>query len=296
MKTRNIARYFLIGALVTLGLLSCKKSSLSDAEKESRRKVVEFTVELSPYATKADDAYTGLVPFGIFAMDPIASINVQASQIGNTLVPNIDIKWAYNQKEASDFVAYCPYNEGFKNVDASFSVLKDQRSAESVERSDLQAGRATGTPGKPVAFVLKHCLSRLVASVTCEDATEKVTEVTFGDLVIEAKADLSTSLIVAGSAVGKIQTCPSSGGKDFVAIIVPQSVKLPIVVKTNKGRSLTFNDTAKTTYESGYSYVATITVPKEEAPQPSELTFKVSIADWADDGQLGFGDPEVTQI
>ena len=299
MKARNIARYFLIGALMVLSVCSCKKSKLSDAEKEARRKVVEFTVELNPYKTKADDVKTGSVSFGIFAMDPIASINVQASQIGNTLVPNIDIKWAYNQKEASDFVAYCPYNASFKNVDATFSVQKDQRRADAIEASDLQAGMATGTPGKPVAFVLKHCLSLLVVNTSCEDADEKVTEMTLGDLVIEAKADLSTSLIVSGSTVGKIQACPGQslgGGNGFSAIIVPQAVKLPIVVKTNKGRSLTFNDLAKTTYESGYAYSASIVVPKEEVPQPADLTFTVSIADWVDDGELGFGDPEVTQI
>lgn len=280
---------------MALSLLSCKKSSISDAEREARRKVVAFTAELNPYATKAESFESG-VAFGIFAMDPIASINVRASLSGKALVPDIDIKWTYKQKEQSDFIAYCPYNASFNKVDATFTVQKDQRTAEKVNASDLRAAKTTGTPGETVAFSLNHVLARLVVSFTCEDASEKVTEVTLGDQIIEAKADLSTGVIAAGSARGQIQTCPSTGGKDYVAILVPQAVKLPIVVKTSKGRSLTFNDMAKTTYESGYSYKAAITVPKEDVPQPGELTFTVSIADWADDGQLGFVDPEGTRI
>lgn len=257
---------------------------------------VRFNVAMNAFQTKATDtALEDGDVLGIFAGDPIGAKNVRGVVTSGTLTPDTPIKWLADQKVSTSFQVYAPFDAFATSTSLSFAVKADQTAYADYAASDLIAGSATAAPQTMVSLTLKHMLSKVVLNVTCEDATDAVQSVTLGETVLNATVDLASRTVTLGSNKGSIKAgkaVAANGGTGYVAILIPQSVRLPLTVTTTSGKTAEFVLDAVREFVSGASYTANIVVPKTAEPTQGEaVVFTLGIQDWTDGGSLAFVEP-----
>lgn len=301
MKKLSILALVVIAAAAS----SCRAGMMREPEPDKPPvtvpEAVEFTVQADGFQqVKATDAaFENGDELGIFAGSPISRNNVKAKVSGNSLIPDTQIKWAENQTAGSSFAAYYPYDASITGTEFAFSIKKDQTSLEAYSASDLRASVVgEAKPGTTVAFSMKHILSKLTIALTAEDASEQVESVTINGSAIDASVNLASELSVTAGTAKEALKAGKTAESGFVAVLVPQTVKLTLDVVTSKGRNLAYTLEEPQKLESGFAYRADITIPKETAPVPAvEVTFTITTEDWSSGGALEFvsGDVETPQ-
>ncbi len=289
-----------LGAILLLPLVSCRRDSMTPEEaKAALRQPVTFTASIDNYAQVkgADESFEEGDAIGLYAADPFNLVNVRAVVKGNYVKPLMPFEW--EMVRTAVFVAYYPYDPSYKDESRkTFAVMSDQRTYEAYKASDLRAAVALGKNGETVELPFHHMLSKLTVLVHCEDSAEQVTSVILGGVATSVTADFAEAAVETAGGRGDLQAgkaVAGNGNEGYVAILVPQTLsELPIMVATNKGQTLVFQPDQPLSFESGHAYVtSTLTVPKQEGPGPGpgpgkELTFSVSITDWADGGTMDF--------
>lgn len=289
-------RLFLWAGILSLALVAggCRRGAASPQEiLDGTILPVRFSLAVNPFQTKATD--TSLEDgdvLGIFALDPIGARNVRATVSGTALTPEVPVRWVYDQKANTTFLAYAPYDASVTGTSLDFAVKADQSSYSGYAASDLLAASATAAPRTQVSLNLRHQLSKLVLNVTCEDAAEQVASVTLGELVLNASVDIAAKTVTPGSDKGIIaagRAVEANGGTGFAAIIVPQTVRIPLSVTTVSGRKVEFVLDEVASLASGFAYKADIVVPASTGPSTGEaIGFSISVQPWSDGGSLNY--------
>lgn len=289
-----------LGAAMLLPLVSCRRDSMTPEEaKAALRQPVTFTASIDNYeqVKATDTSFEDGDAIGLYAPDPFNLVNVRAIVKGSAVKPLMPFEWEL--VHTAVFIAYYPYDPSYKDEPKkSFSVQSDQRTYEAYKASDLRGAVALGKNGETVELPFRHMLSKLTVMVRCEDSSEQVTAVTLGGVATSVTADFSDATVETSGGRGDLlagKAVAGNGNEGFVAILVPQQLsELPLLVSTNKGQTLVFQPDQPLSFESGHAYVtSTLTVPKQDGPGPGpgpgkELTFTVSITDWADGGSMDF--------
>lgn len=268
--------------IVALVLVGCRREDTTPEEAvAAMRQPVVFTASMDAYAVKATEAsFEEGDVIGIFALEPFDEYNLRGTVSGSTVTLAQPLTWEPVRKAV--FLAYYPYDDYLLGTSYSFSVRTDQTATGEYRRSDLRAAAAVTDRGETVKLAFRHILSKLTVKVVCEDTQEQATAVTIGKSIIEVRADLSNLTVELGSNQAEIEA-GSNGSNGFDAILVPQTLSdLAISVSTNKGRTLTFHPAEPLRFDSGYAYVAAVTVPKEDTGEGAALTFTYSLTEWED--------------
>ena len=270
-----------LGTLLVLTAVSCRRKSTPVPEEVP----VTFTASMDGYQVKATDvSFEDGDAIGVFALDPFDRINVRGTVTGSSV--NLATPFNWENIEKAVFLGCYPYDANLRDVNWSFTVRTDQRTYAEYRNSDLRSAKTQADRGSTVALAFQHRLSKLTVNAVCEDASDEVTAVTLGNLVIDARVDLTAPSAQAGSNRADIKAgkaTSANGNTGFVAILVPQTLtRLPLTVTTKNGQTLTFEPASPLKFEEGYAYKADVTVPKPETPA-TPLTFTYSVTDWEDD-------------
>lgn len=270
--------------VLALALVSCRREDTTPEEaRDAMQQPVVFTASLGGYAVKSADASFGEGDaIGIFALEPFNKANLRGTVSGTSVTLETPLKWKPVRQAV--FLAYYPYDSAQAGETGTFTVRTDQLSDANYRQSDFRGAATTAVHGKPVSLEFGHLLSKLTVQATCADPAETVTAVTIGKSVIEVKFDISAPSVTLGSNQAEI-SAGRHGGTGFEAILVPQSLSdLELRVTTSRGRSLVFHPAEPLQFDSGYAYVATVSVPKEDVPVGNTLTFSYTLTEWEDDG------------
>ena len=276
--------------ILALSAISCQRAKESpDDVLEAKKSPVEFTASLGAFSTKATDSAFGSGDvIGIFALDPIDKYNVRAVVSASGAVsPQSPIRWEL--VETVDFMAYFPYNANLSDLDYSFTVNTDQTTYENYRQSDVSTASKTADYDTTVDLKFSHRLSKLTVDAVCEDKTDEVVSVKLGKLVVNTVVDLEAASASAGTKTDFIQAgkaVSGNGGVGFVAIVVPQTIRLPLEIRTRKGNVVNATLDTPATFEEGFAYrTSQIKVPADGSVP---VSFSVTVADWDDDGMLVF--------
>ena len=244
---------------------------------EAMMEEVAFTASSTDFLTKAsDNSLEEKDEIGIFALDPIDAANVKGKVAqGGKVQPEVPIKWALKQSRPTRFVAYMPYDQALTGADYRFSVKQNQKAPEDYSASDLRYAVADTRPGDVVDFRLQHALSKLI--VVMEDGSEIESVTTASEVVIGAGLNL-----VDGSLELETRKGTVSFGQE--AIFIPQEGLFPLKIKLKNGEELERRLKVPATFEPGIAYKAVIDL--------CDVTFTVSITDWADGGAMEYGKPK----
>lgn len=280
-------KYICILAFGLLALGGCRRSSMTPEEAgKNLGNEVSFTAASAQFVTRAtDSALENGDQVGIFALEPVSRVNVKAAVNGNKLVPETPIKWGLRQRVENRFIAYLPYSASLSSPELAFSVQSDQSQWSGYAASDLRLSIVDAEPENEVHFLFQHVLCKLIV-VTSGAKVQSIT--TADQVLVGASVDLASSQVEVTSLKNTIQlgkAVSGNGGEGYVCILPPQSGLFPLKVKTSDGRTINCTLEKPATFESGFAYRADIEIPGQGT---KDVTFKVNVVDWADDGTLSF--------
>ena len=244
---------------------------------EAMKEDVVFTASSTDFLTKASDSsLEEKDEIGIFALDPIDAANVKGKVVqGGKVQPEVPIKWALKQTRLTRFAAYMPYDPALTGADYRFFVKQDQKAPEDFFASDLRYAVADTRPSQVVEFRLQHALSKLIVVMEDESEIESVT--TASEITIGAGLNMVD---------GSLEPDPRKGTVSFgqEAIFIPQEGLFPLRIKLKNGEELERRLKVPATFEPGIAYKAVIGL--------NDITFTVSITDWANGGVMEYGKPK----
>lgn len=183
----------------------------------------------------------------------------------------------------STLTAYYPYAE---SIPATFEVQADQ-SGDGYGASDfMMASKQNVTPSaSAVGMTFKHKMTKIVIRLTNEyDLT--VESIVISNSVGKAAVDCEAQTVGAaeGAATISVTAHEVKAGKEYAAIIVPQTAALRVDVTSN-GETHT-QRLASATLQSGGQYSMNITL----LPTNIDVDLSGDIEDWEDKGSLDGSD------
>ena len=209
-----------------------------------------------------------------------------------------------------DIYGYYPYVGSISDVNAyDFSVRSNQRAEATAntlggyEASDFLWGCTPAvTPTKdPVGVVFKHKMASITVSLIKGDGWSSTAEweaaskdVLVEGTVLDSRIDLGAGTVTK-SSTGKVESIVpmSTGGNDWRAIVVPQSLGAgeTLLTITIGGIAKSYTRTEAYTYYSGKMNTLVLSVSKPSAASGVELSLvSESIKAWEDDGKSHGGE------
>lgn len=180
---------------------------------------------------------------GLFVGEPVNVENVQASVSANgTVVPDKEIKWAFDQSQASRFFAYAPYDETYKGQE--FVVVKapaDQSTQEKMLKGNLLTAISSGGPQQSfITMKFKHAMTAMTISFDNRTGS-KITALTVAGFMTEGKLNLLTGNLTATDGKKLITPLRSTTEDDtFSFIYIPQVGTPTFTVTLESGKRLSF--------------------------------------------------------
>ena len=204
----------LTALLCAIGLTGCK---------EDPKLGSPMTVKLYGVSGRAD-LETGM-SVGLFVSEPVYADNVPLVISSNGgVVTEKDLRWAYDQAEASRFFAYAPYDASFTGKEtAVLDIVSDQSSKHKFLSANIMTALTAGAPGQQaVTLRLKHVMTAMM--VTFDNRTGAgIESLTVTGLMTQGKLDFITGTFTATGSKSRITPLrDEEGGDSFVFLYPPQ--------------------------------------------------------------------------
>jgi len=189
---------------------------------------------------------TGLDPelmFGLFAGEPIGADNVPFTVSANgTLITRDEVRWGFDQSNASRFFAYAPYDESFTGQESvTVNIPPDQSTAEKMLKGNLLTAVSSGVPRDGgVILKMQHAMSGMTVSFDNRSGQE-ITSVKVSGFMMTCSLNLVTGILAATG--GKRMITPLRSPYDdntFCFIYPPQDVTPVFDVTLSSGKTLAF--------------------------------------------------------
>ncbi len=193
-----------------------------------------------------------------------------------------DLLWYTDAYSESDIHAYYPYNEA--GTPTSFSVATDQTAG--IGSSDFMAASKKGVLPtlNAVSMVFKHQMTKIVIKIDNQTG-EEISEVLLKNSVPTAAVDVAAMTVApdASAAAADIKAWAKVAGKEYNAIIVPQTVALNLTVAL---QSTTMSQPlASMELKAGGQYTVDVRILAEGM----KVTASGEIENWTDEGNIDFG-------
>ncbi|MDE6624723.1 MAG: fimbrillin family protein [Alistipes sp.] len=206
--------------------------------------------------------------------------NARFSYAGGKFVSDAGLLWYEDIGLKSNLVAYYPYAEV---APTEFTVKSDQ-SGDNYTLSDLMiAAKSDVTPTLDATnMTFRHQLTKLVVNINNQSGGE-IAAVQVRKTVPTATVDLATQTVAvkAGAAAADIAAAEKIAGKQYFAIIVPQTVapQLAVTIRTS-GEEKTLTQTYKELDMLSGQYTIAVNVLADKI----DVTVTGDIEDWDDNG------------
>ena len=183
--------------------------------------------------------------------------------------------------ETSVLTAYYPYSES--GMPETFSVAADQTAG--YEASDLIAGVKTDVAptSSAVTVEFRHLLSKILLDVDNQSGSE-LASVRLSGSKLSASVDLSgLSVAVDEAAEAEDITMQAvESGRQYRAIVIPQTVNFTLTVTTASGKTLE-QKLASADLKAGGQYTMAATVIDDNL----SVSISGEITNWTDEGVIG---------
>lgn len=206
--------------------------------------------------------------------------NARFSYAGGKFVSDAGLLWYEDIGLKSNLVAYYPYAE---TAPTEFTVKSDQ-SGDNYTLSDLMiAAKSDVTPTLDATdMTFRHRLTKLVVNVNNQSGGE-IAAVQVRNTVPTAAVDLATQTVAVkeGAAVADITAAEKIAGKQYFAIVVPQTVapQLAVTIRMS-GEEKTLTQTYKELDMLSGQYTIAVNVLADKI----DVTVTGDIEDWDDNG------------
>lgn len=192
-----------------------------------------------------------------------------------------DLVWYAEAAETSVLTAYYPYSES--GMPETFSVAADQTAG--YEASDLIAGVKTDVAptSSAVTVEFRHLLSKILLDVDNQSGSE-LASVRLSGSKLSASVDLSgLSVAVDEAAEAEDITMQAvESGRQYRAIVIPQTVNFTLTVTTASGKTLE-QKLASADLKAGGQYTMAATVIDDNL----SVSISGEITNWTDEGVIG---------
>ena len=206
--------------------------------------------------------------------------NARFSYAGGKFVSDAGLLWYEDIGLKSNLVAYYPYAE---TAPAEFTVKGDQ-SGENYTLSDLMiAAKSDVTPTLDATnMTFRHQLTKLVVNVNNQSGGE-IVSVQVRNTVPTAVVDLATQTVAVkeGAAAAEITAAEKIAGKQYFAIVVPQTVAPQLAVTI---RAAGVEKTLTQTYKELDMLRGQYTIAVNVLADKIDVTVTGDIEDWGDNG------------
>lgn len=269
--------------ILALGVCSCRRGQENPEDvRFAMRQDVVFTASASGYVSKAtDSALEDGDAIGIFAQEPINAFNVKGTVTAGNVTTASPVKWELNQREATRFAAYLPYDPALGEGDYEFVIKADQSGYPAYQASDLRYAVSDALPGNSVDFKFQHALCKLVVVMELPDV--EVESVVTKEVVTGARLNMVDGNVEAIETMkGQVimgKAVEANGGQGHVAILVPQVGSLGLTVTLKGGTVIDAVPLSSVILDPGMAYKAVVGLTG---------TFKLSVTDWDDDGEIPY--------
>jgi hypothetical protein len=180
---------------------------------------------------------------GLFVDSPVGIDNEPITVSDNgTVLSAKDIKWAFDQSQASRFFVYAPYDESFKKQEFVPVVSpSDQSTKDKMLKGNILVSMSSGDPGQTfVSMKLKHAMTAMTISFDNRTGS-RITDVTVSGFMTEGKLNLITGVLSATSGKKVITPLRSAPENDtFSFIYIPQVATPTFNVTLASGRKIVF--------------------------------------------------------
>lgn len=191
--------------------------------------------------------------------------------------------WYNDLHETSTLWAYYPFTE--EGTPTRFAVRTDQRSADEFGTSDLLAAvRERVTPASTaVQMQFSHLLTRLVVRID-NRSSASVERTLVAGTIGTAEVDVAALHAAADATAPTVEITAreTESGKNFEAILVPQSVRLTVAVLTSDGKRHEKTLSEARELRQGCRYTLDIVLTDIDIA----LSLGGEILDWDDGGTL----------
>lgn len=270
--------------VLTLGVAAlacaCTREAAPAPQNDSRE--VRFSLEDTYCFTKATEAkLEDGDAIQIIAGAPI-NANTSATVAGTGLNLSSKLFWAAGQKTSTEFVAIYPGAGQTSTTIDNYDLVANGKH-EYAYHSKYLVASTTAAPGTTVALAFKHPFSKVVVNITNELGADKVTGVTFSGVVLQGAMDLAKGTIdITGKEAGSVNAAQLAENQ-FAAIIMPQTARPALVVRTELGSTFNFALPADFTFEAGKVATAAITLKGGGSGEGGreEVAFSFDVTDWA---------------
>ena len=250
--------------------------------------IVRFTSSVRDFSVKATDAtLSGEDEVGIFATAPISAGNVRGIVSGKFIFPEKDLYWQDGQESATRFSAYYPYSEAVQEETFSFAVAEDQTTFAGYSSSDIRTASVTVSPLNVVNFIFGHRMSKIILAI--DPCGRTISDVSIGDVFRGGTVDIVAGEVSDLTDPGCVHAGLSASSQEaraYVAVFMPETVKLDLVIKAD-GKEFLYTLEEPQEFLSGYAYYASLKL--DDAVSPGSTTgFVVSIVNWEDGTPLEF--------
>ncbi len=194
-----------------------------------------------------------------------------------------DLIWYNDLHETSTLWAYYPYAE--QGTPTRFEVRPDQHTEEDFGASDLLAAvREAVTPAaSAVDMQFSHLLTRLVVQIDNRSSATVEQALILGTIGT-AEVDITTKHAAADGTAPQVEirARETEAGKTFEAILVPQTVRLTVVLLTSDGKRHEQMLGEACELRQGYRYTLDVIATNMDIA----LSLGGEIRDWDDGGSL----------
>ena len=222
-------------------ILACCIGILSSCQDDKPKYGSPVSIRVFGVTGKAD--LPSDMKVGLFVGDPVNVENEQVSVTANgTVVPVNEIKWAFDQSQASRFFAYAPYDESFKGQEyVVVNAPSDQSTEEKMLKGNLLTSLSSGTPQQTAVNIrLQHAMTAMTVSFDNRTGS-KITALTVSGFMTEGKLNLITGTLSATGGKKVITPLQSPyGDETFSFIYIPQDATPTFNVTLASGKKIAF--------------------------------------------------------
>ncbi|MBR5836496.1 MAG: fimbrillin family protein [Bacteroidales bacterium] len=274
--------------LAALAFAACHQTAEPD--------VVAGKVQIEPIITKATEVnFEAGDKIGLTVVAEGASENYATNEC-MTFAADVftsDLEWYADVYTKADLYAYYPYSA--EGVPTAYFAQLDQ--SEGIGAADFMSASKKGVlpTVNSVAMVFKHMMTKLVVNVDNQSGAE-IESIAIGgsprvtglDLVNMTFKDYEGELIE--EEAGPVVAYEASAGKVWLAIVIPHSESMNIVVTLSNKKVLT-QPLAAMTLKSGGQY----TINARVLPDNAIVSASGEIENWTDEGEIGFDGEGTTE-
>lgn len=230
MKSGSV---ILIAAVCSLMLCGCKdKKPKFGAPMNVQILGVSGSADLKP----------GL-KLGLFVGEPVRVDNAPLTVVdGGLVLPDVDIRWVFDQSQSSRFFAYAPYDQSYTGQESvTIRVPTDQSTEEKMLQGNLMTATASGSPKETsVKMKLSHAMTAMTVSFDNRSG-QKITSLSVKGFMTSGTFDLLTGTLKATSEKAAITPLRSPDDENsFSFIYIPQDVSPYFYVTLSSGKELVF--------------------------------------------------------